>query len=102
LNVAEGRIKGTAAREFLEWYRATLGEGDLRHRLAKAPTMSSLPNRDIGLAGCGVLASGWYDADDIHLLLDAIVRGRTETEIQRLVTVGIDGAPGCTHLVEWQ
>jgi hypothetical protein len=86
--------------------------------------MSSLPNLDIGLAGCGVLASGWYDADDIHLLLDAIVRGRTETEIQRLVTVGIDavifplmglsgvavsqvscvidGAPGCTHLVEWQ
>lgn len=55
-------------------------------------------------------------------LLD--VRGRTETEIQRFVTVGIDavifplmglsgvtvsqvscvidGAPGCTHLVEWQ
>lgn len=54
--------------------------------------MSSLPNLDVGLDGCGVLASGWYNADDIHLLLDAIVRGRTEAEVQRIVTAGIQVA----------
>jgi hypothetical protein len=68
LDVAEGRIKGAAVREFLEWYRATSGTGDLRDRLAGMPTLGSLPNLDIEVAGFGVLASGWYDADDIHLV----------------------------------
>jgi hypothetical protein len=92
LNVAEGRIKGAALREFLEWYRTTLGEDDLRHRLARAPRLNSLPNLDIGLVGCGVLASGWYEARDIHLVLDAIARGRTETEVRRIVTTGTEAA----------
>jgi hypothetical protein len=92
LDVAEGRIKGAALREFLEWYRATSGEGDLRDRLAGMPALGSLPNLDIDVAGCGVLASGWYDADDIHLLLDALIRGRTEAETQRLVTAGSEAA----------
>jgi hypothetical protein len=90
--VAEGRIKGAALREFLEWYRATVGEGDLRNRLAGAPALGSLPNLDVGLAGCGVLASGWYDADDIHVVLDAIARGRTQAETQRIVTAGTGAA----------
>lgn len=90
--MAEGRIKGAALREFLEWYRTTVGVGDLRNRLAEAPTLNSLPNLDPGIAGCGVLASGWYDADDIHLLLDGIVRGRTDAEVQRIVTAGTEAA----------
>jgi hypothetical protein len=92
LDLAEGRIKGAALREFLEWYRATFGEDDLRHRLAGAPTLHSLPNLDLGVVGCGVLASGWYGADDIHVLLDAIARGRTETEVRQLVTAGAQAA----------
>jgi len=90
--VAEGRIKGAAVREFLEWYRTTLGEADLNRRLAEAPTLKSLPNLDLGLHGCGVLASGWYDAHDVHVLLDAIVRGRTETEVQQIISAGIKAA----------
>lgn len=90
--MAQGRIKGAALREFLEWYRTAFGEGDMRRRLAETPTLASLPNLDMGIAGCGVLASGWYDADDIHLLLDGIVRGRTETEIQQIVNSGTEAA----------
>lgn len=90
--MAKGRIKGAALREFLEWYRTEIGEDDLRNRLAEMPTLHSLPNLDIGVHGCGVLASGWYDANDIHLLLDAITRGRTEPEIQQLVKTGVRAA----------
>jgi hypothetical protein len=69
-----GRIKGTAIRDFIEWYAKT---HDLE-RLKKAILL--LPPRrqaafDFSHGSLGVLSSAWFDAQDMHRLIDYVTAG---------------------------
>ena len=84
----QGRIKGAAIREFFEWYRGEVGHAELAKRMRGCPLLGSLSTFDIAVYGCGILPSGWYAASDVHVALDAIAHGLTDSEIEHLVTEG--------------
>ena len=83
-----GRIKGAAIRAFLEWYRAEFGDIDLINRM-RGVRLGSLISFDPTATGCGVLASGWYAAEDVHAILGAIVGDRDEASVAELVDTGV-------------
>ena len=65
-----GHIKGSAVRELVIWYQRAHDASLLRAVAAAMP-----PELDAQLEpdapGLGMLASRWYDARVMHLLLDA-------------------------------
>jgi hypothetical protein len=83
--LAGSRIKGAAFREFVRW----LGEEGvpLDALVASLPAnrRSSFRTGDPYL---GILAATWYDAADVHAFLEALARGRSPAEVDRLCREG--------------
>lgn len=82
-----GKIKGNTFREFLVWYESAHGADALSraHAAVPAPYRGLLDGERRAL---GVLASSWYDARLVHVLLEELTRGRSETEVERFIDEG--------------
>lgn len=78
------RVKGAALAEFLRWY--VRGHGRARLDALPVAVRTAL---EIDPSGIGVVASTWYEAADIHALLDSIVAGLSPAERTALT---VDGA----------
>lgn len=78
-----GKIKGAAFREFLLWHAARNTEAVLVDATERVPA-ELRSELDVARPGLGVLASRWYPAELVHALLDALVAGRTASELDAL------------------
>jgi len=81
------QIKGAAFREFVLWYERTHDPERLQRAIERVPE-----ERRAGLRadrpGLGILASSWYPAELAHVLLDALMEGRTEEECREIAREG--------------
>ena len=76
-DVARGRIKGAGISHFLVWYTGRFGHDRLRRIAAGIPD----PHRShfhLDEPALGVLASSWYPAAAIHVLLDGFLADHGE------------------------
>lgn len=81
------KIKGAAFREFVLWYERTHDAERLQRAIAGVPEdrrADLRPDRP----GLGILASSWYPVELAHVLLDAVMEGRTEAECTEIVRDG--------------
>lgn len=67
-----GRIKGSAIRELVLWYERR-HDPSLVRAVARAMPAELDADLDPDAPGLGILATRWYDARVVHLLLDATV-----------------------------
>lgn len=83
-----GSVKGAAIRELVLWYES-------RHdaRLLRAVVRSLPPELgaelDADADGLGILASRWYDARVVHLLLDAVTAKHPIDTHEKLLREGV-------------
>jgi hypothetical protein len=71
---AHGRIKGTAIRNFIEWYAKTRDLERVKQAIRTLPAQRQAAF-DFSHGSLGVLASTWFDAPDMHRLLDHLTAG---------------------------
>jgi hypothetical protein len=91
--MAGGRIKGAAIREFVRWYGAQYGEAQV------AKLADSMPPEFRALVNpraphLGLIASEWYPAGGIHIVLDHMVSGLGVEERER---ISREGAQAVIH-----
>jgi hypothetical protein len=84
-----GRIKGAAFREFIAYYRTKYGVSALIAAVEAMPA-AHRGELDVNDLTLGVLTSDWYPAEQVHALLDEVMRGKSEAAIRELE----DGASG--------
>ena len=78
-----GRIKGAAFREFLVWYRASVGQERFSLMAADLPP-TVLEHIDPLGKHLGVLPSTWYPAPVVHSLLDVLTAGHNDEARKKL------------------
>jgi hypothetical protein len=79
--VAEGRIRGAALREFLIWYAREHAASELDQAVDElAGTGASFHS---GLPAYGVMSGQWYDASEIQQLLDVLAEHDLDQEAAR-------------------
>jgi hypothetical protein len=85
----EGRIRGAAIREFFGWVAETWGEQRLREIVGRLdPDTAKLFDPDA--KALGVLTSTWYEARDVHALVDSLLVGVGAAERERIASDGAD------------
>jgi hypothetical protein len=78
-----GRIKGVAFGEFLAWYEAFVNAEEVRGAVRR--THADFPDVfDLGRAQFGILASRWYRAEVVHAVLDRLILGKAERELETI------------------
>lgn len=89
--VTGARIKGGALREFMLWYDRTHGLERVVERLA---LLSEEERAGLALDRpvLGILASRWYPAEMVHVLLDVVTDGADEVEKDRIAREGTRAA----------
>lgn len=86
-----GRIKGAIIREFVCWYEEYVGRSTFVGRFEGPHNILDSDSK----AG-GILASKWYDAPDIHRLLDVLVDVHSARELPELIREGTRAAASKT------
>jgi hypothetical protein len=81
------RIKGAAFREFLRFYATRRGADRLRADAERLP-VAERAGLELDASVLGVVASSWYPARTVHLLLDAMVADLTMLERRGLAAEG--------------
>lgn len=75
-----GNIKGAAFREFILWYSGRFGH----ERLARAVPQSTAHVLSPSAEDLGVLPNIWYRAEVVHALMDGLITGFAEDELDRI------------------
>lgn len=77
-------MKGGAIREFFAWYQQKFGLEGVREmaRRVEPPELRALLDPDDPIVN--FLASSWYPARLVHVMLEIGMEGRTELEVERL------------------
>src|SRR3954468_20305820 len=93
--VSKGHMKGVVYREFTVWFEARFGREEalrIYHALPRevARSLVADPQRE----AWGILSSRWYEAADVHVLLEEMLRGRSDSERATLVTEGTQAVVG--------
>lgn len=83
-----GHIKGSAIRELVVWYERK-HDPTLLRALARAMPPELEADLDPDKPGLGILASRWYDARVVHLLLDATVAKHPPDQRDALLREGL-------------
>lgn len=83
-----GRIKGSAIRELVVWYERT-HDATLLRAIVRAMPPELDADLDADKPGLGILASRWYDARVVHLLLDATVAKHPPDQRDALLREGL-------------
>src|SRR5438132_8359212 len=91
--MAGGRVKGAAIREFVRWYGAQYGDAEVA-KLAESMTPEFRALIDPRAPFLGLIASEWYPAGGIHIVLDRMIAGRSAAERER---ISRDGAQAVIH-----
>jgi hypothetical protein len=68
----QGRIKGAAIRDFIAWYAREHDLERLKRAVAELPEQTAF---DFGHASLGILPSTWFEATDVHRVLDTLTEG---------------------------
>jgi hypothetical protein len=82
-----GHIKGSAALEFLGWYRQEFGDEVLRDTLGRLRDEDGA-YFDAGRHTLGLVPSMWYPARVIHSAIDEALRGLAPEEVESLARRG--------------
>lgn len=69
-----GRIKGAAIRDFIAWYAREHDFDRLKRAIQQLPAQTQA-NFDLSSGTLGVLPSTWFEAADVHRVLDLITEG---------------------------
>lgn len=86
---SEGHIRGAAVREFFGWVGETWGDERLREIVGRlAPEVAARFDPDA--KALGVLSSKWYDASEIHALVDSLLVSTSAAERERIAREGAD------------
>lgn len=88
-----GRIKGSVVREFIGWYEAEFGREALVEAI-ESLSDADQEHFDLSRPALGVLPSTWYPATVLHHALDALLKGRTNEELDRIVEEGAKATVG--------
>jgi len=73
-NLAGGRIKGAAFKEFVLWYEHRVGPEAFGSRVSNLEGWMKR-ELDVALPGLGIHDSTWYEARTVHRLLDLLTDG---------------------------
>jgi hypothetical protein len=86
-----GHLKGVVFREFVAWFEAAHGHTEALRIYQNVPSAVAVRLEvDATRPAWGILPSRWYEARDVHVLLDLMLDGRSESERGRLVDEGAD------------
>src|SRR5579859_1534486 len=88
-----GRIKGAAIREFVRWYGAQFGDERVT-KLAESMPPEFRAMVDPRAPHLGLIASEWYPAGGIHIVLDHMIAGLSAEERER---ISREGAQAVIH-----
>jgi len=88
-----GRIKGAVIREFVLWCEQHDDRARLQ-RVLRALERAYPDAIDATRPGAGLLASQWYPAELVHVMIDAIIEGRAQEELDAMARAA---APGYYH-----
>jgi hypothetical protein len=78
-----GRIKGAAIRDFIAWYAREYDAERLKSAILQLPEAAQAAF-DISHGTFGVLPSTWFDARDLHRVLDSLTEGSSPAEYDEL------------------
>lgn len=84
-----GKMKGAAFREFVAWVEQDRGAPALAAVVAKLPPEVQR-HFLVGRPALGLLAATWYPAGLVHAFLDALTRGLSEPELNRMALQGAE------------
>src|SRR5690606_815825 len=85
----EGHVRGAAVREFFGWVAETWGEERLREIVGRLPPEVA-KHFDAEAKALGVLSSSWYEAREVHALVDSLLVGTSAAERERIAREGAD------------
>lgn len=80
-----GKIRGVALRELLQWYAQTEGQEALDAVASRLEMHDGPVSLNPHLPAFGLMSMRWYDAAEIHDVLDAIAK---QSDAQRVALVG--------------
>ena len=88
-NEVEGHVRGAAVREFFGWVAETWGDERLREIVGRLePGVAK--HFDAQAKALGVLTSTWYEAREVHALVDSLLAGASAAERERIAREGAD------------
>ncbi|HKU37330.1 MAG TPA: hypothetical protein VJR89_04265 [Polyangiales bacterium] len=82
-----GRIKGAAIRDFIAWYAREHDLERLKRAIRQLPEQAQAAF-DFNHGALGVLPSTWFEAADVHRVLDILTEGLSPAAYEELARTG--------------